>query len=329
MEKLLTVCREYRKFDAAKYLKDKTKAINDFFRDNKLDAAVVGVSGGIDSALVFSLLDHAAKQKGSPIKNILGLIMPIHGNGTTNQMEAEHKATYFLSQFKREFSIVDLTDAYNGYTKKTRTTRFNEQPSAWANGQLASVVRTPCLYYHAAILQNRGFKSVVVGTTNRDEGSYIGFYGKASDGMVDVNIISDLHKSEVYKVAKLLGNINDEITVAKPSGDVYDGKNDEEMIGAPYWFLEMYLTLKNVQEFDIYKNIGIYEGKEKDLFVGPILKISNAFNEMHKSAKHKKQYNIYAEAIEKLHEKNKHKYEVGMPCHFVDVMERTVHGGWK
>ncbi len=328
MEKLLNACREYRNFDAEAYLKNKTEAINDFFRDNKLDAAVVGVSGGIDSALVFSLLDHAAKQKDSPIKNIMGLVMPIFGKGTTNQDTASVKAIHFLRKFIREWHTIDLTGAYAAYVKNSEDDSEIKSTN-WAKGQLASVVRTPCLYYHAAILQDRGFKSVVVGTTNRDEGSYIGFYGKASDGMVDVNIISDLHKSEVYKVAKLLGNITDEITVAKPSGDVYDGKNDEEMIGAPYWFLEMYLTLKNVQEFDIYKNISIYKGKEKDLFVGPILKISNAFKAIEKSKKIKKQYDTYAEAIEKLHDKNEHKYKVGMPCHFVDVMERTVHGGWK
>src|SRR5690606_27646773 len=142
-----------------------------------------------------------------------------------------------------------LTRSYKEYIWNTPFEQNN-----WDEGQLASIVRTPCLYYNAAILQSQGFKSIVVGTTNRDEGSYIGFFGKASDAMVDLQPIADIHKSEVYEVAKLL-NIPQEIIDAKPRGDVYDGRCDEEMIGAPYWFLEMYLLMKQYKSelFEEYK----------------------------------------------------------------------------
>jgi NAD+ synthase (glutamine-hydrolysing) len=52
------------------------------------------------------------------------------------------------------------------------------------------VIRTPALYGAAALLQTHGYRSVVVGTTNRDEGSYLGFFGKASGGMVDLLRVS-------------------------------------------------------------------------------------------------------------------------------------------
>jgi hypothetical protein len=57
--------------------------------------------------------------------------------------------------------------------------------TAWASGQLVSYLRTPMLYYQTALLTEQGFRSIACGTTNRDEGSYIGFFGKASDGSID------------------------------------------------------------------------------------------------------------------------------------------------
>ena len=83
------------------------------------------------------------------------------------------------------------------------------------------------------------------GTTNRDEGAYIGFFGKASDGMVDLQPIADIHKSEVYAIAKIL-NIPEYIINASPKGDVWNNKLDVEMIGAPYDIVEVFILLLNM-----------------------------------------------------------------------------------
>ena len=69
---ILKNLRTLRGFNVDTYIKEKTTIINDFFRKNKLDSAVVGVSGGIDSALVIALLYNASIQPDSPIKKILG-----------------------------------------------------------------------------------------------------------------------------------------------------------------------------------------------------------------------------------------------------------------
>ena len=106
-------------------------------------------------------------------------------------------------------------------------------------------MRTPALYGAAALLQSHGLRSVVVGTTNRDEGAYLGFFGKASDGMVDLQPISDLHKSEVRALARHLG-VPEEVVLAVPSGDVHDGRVDEEMIGASYDEVELALRMREL-----------------------------------------------------------------------------------
>lgn len=304
-EKLITMYQHakiYRNFKPKAFLIAKIKAINEFFHKNKLEAAVIGLSGGVDSALVYKLLLAASEEPGSPIKRVLALSMPIVTKGTTGQDYATAKAEQLVKHTTSKASQylnVDLTNVMDVYSHP------GDHADAWTLGQLASVVRTPALYYHAAWLQQQGFSSIVVGTTNRDEGSYIGFFGKASDGMVDLQPIADMHKSEVYILAKMLG-VPDVILNEKPKGDVWDGRVDEEMIGAPYWFLEMFLLIKeNLQlELQLFESFKTLSEDDKMLF------------------------NKYADAIELIHQKNEHKYQVGSPAHFIDVMPRKVPGGW-
>lgn len=314
LKHFLDILRKKRNFNVDEYIDKKTNAINKFFIENNLDSAVVGVSGGVDSAVVFSLLSEASKKEGSPIKKILGLIMPIYGNGTTNQGDAMNRAKDFCNNVremnnvdpvhsKTTYHICNLTKAYDAYIQNA-----SYMNNAWSNGQLASIVRTPCLYHHAAQLQDQGYKSIVVGTTNRDEGSYIGFFGKASDAMVDLQPIADIHKSEVYQVATKL-KVTREIIGATPAGDVHDGRCDEEMIGAPYWFLELYLLMK--------ENPAIWENqreRSKDI----------TFDKEDEEV-----FETYSKAIEDIHKKNSHKYKVGSPAHFIDVMNRKIEGGWQ
>lgn len=308
LKKILSDLRNIRGFDTNYYVEEKIKRINDFFSSNGLDSAVIGLSGGVDSSLVYSLLEQAKKSSGSPIKRILGLIMPIRSTGTTGQRLAMEKAVNFANSINGEYKVVDLSDVNYSYIESSG---FSKSPDPWSVGQLASIVRTPCLYFHAALLQSEGYKSIVVGTTNRDEGSYIGFFGKASDAMVDLQPIGDLHKSEVYLVAKKLG-VPDYITEDHPRGDVWDGKIDEEMIGAPYWFLEMYLLLKD-HKIPFSPEIG------KCLSNSGIIDFSEEIPI----------YEKYSSAIEDIHRKNAHKYGVGSPAYFIDVYKRKVEGGWQ
>jgi len=296
--------RQKRKFDADNYIKEKTFKINAFFRENNLDAAVFGVSGGVDSAVTMALLSKAQEDEDSPIKKIRGIVAPIFGDGVSDQEDASYKAIKLLEEFNCEHRYTDLTDAYEGMIQCKKEGLGEKE--AWTNGQMASVLRTPMFYYQAAILQSMGYKSLVVGTTNRDEGAYIGFFGKASDAMVDLQPIADLHKSEVYKVAERLG-VPEEIIKATPKGDVWDKRVDEAMIGAPYHFLEDYLLLL---EF-----LG-----ERDVKIEYFIKsVKDRFED--------KELNWIAN-IEKIHKTNSHKYQVGMPSHFIDVLPRKIPEGW-
>lgn len=299
IEDLFELTDRLRNFEVLAYIQTKTRLINQFFKDNKLDSCVLGMSGGADSATVLSLLCHAAAQPASPLKRIVPLILPIYGNGTTGQDAGRALAEKQCKALDCKYYVKDLTPVYEAY--------LNTDPSlindAWSNGQLASTIRMPAFYYHAAILQAEDYKSIVVGTTNRDEGSYIGYFGKTSDAMVDLQPIADIHKLEVYEVARLSG-VCKEIIDRPPTGDVWNGLTTEEMMSINYSALRMCLLVK---EFRLENLIQHLDSSSRDIV------------------------NDYMAKIEKLHTKNAHKYEVSMPSKFIDVTPYThggISGGW-
>ncbi|MFT5680227.1 MAG: NAD+ synthetase [Myxococcota bacterium] len=294
LSELLAQLRADRGFDVAHALAGKIDRINTYFSDCGLDAAVIGVSGGIDSAVALALLCAARDAPGSPLRRVVGVLAPIGGRGATGQAQALHRGEAAIEAAGAEAWRCDLTAAQAGYVAAFAE---HAESTAWAEGQLLSVVRTPAFYYAAALLQAAGHRSLVVGTTNRDEGAWLGFFGKASDGMVDLQPISDLHKSEVIALAQHLG-VPAEIIDATPRGDVYDGRVDEEMIGAPYWFVELFLLLR-------------CQGGE------PALNTTD-----------RGLYDRYAAALCELHRHNAHKYRVGSPAIHLDVYPRSVPGGW-
>ena len=295
LHEILLKLRQDRGFDCDTYIQKKSARIQEYFRRCGLDAAVLGLSGGVDSAVALGVMCHAQQQENSPIKKILPLLMPIYGRGATEQERARRRGERVAAALGADAWLCDLSAVQHNYIHA-----FPELSSAWAEGQLLSIVRTPALYYGAAMLQEKGFRSLVVGTTNRDEGAYLGFFGKASDAMVDLQPISDLHKSEVWALARHFG-IPQEVIDAPPSGDVFDGRNDVEMIGAPYDFIELFLMAR-AQGISLTPSKCTKE--EKELFVR------------------------YQEAVHTQHKKNAHKYWVGSPAIHLDVLPRGVPGGW-
>jgi len=296
MSNLSLELEEYRKirnFNADDFIDKKTDKCIHFFKENKIDSVVIGISGGIDSALSLALMNEILKK--GHLKKIWPILIPIVGAGTSNQDEALRKGKLICEHLNLEYHVCDVSFSFQNIVHQSF-----KPGNAWSQGQMASVLRTPVLYYHAALLQELGFSSLVVGTTNRDEGAYIGFFGKASDAMVDLQPIADLHKSEVYTCARLLF-LPEEIIQAKPSGDVFDGKTDEEMIGSNYDFLELYqYWISNFPKTEIENKINSFDLEEQQFIRKAIL------------------------SIESLHQKNLHKYQVGNPAHFLDVLERKV-----
>lgn len=300
----LALFRSKRNFQPDLYLQAKAKVINEYFKNSGLNVAVVGVSGGIDSAVVLGLLNWARQQPGSPIVEIIPLLLPLTKSpGATNQSAATHRGQGLCQALGLKPQTIDLSSVEAAMREQVEpAVKILGEP--WAIGQLVSYLRTPALYYVTALCSQKGQKAVVCGTTNQDEGAYLGYFGKASDGLVDVQIISDLHKSEVYQMAQQL-QLPDEIIKVVPSGDMYDGRVDEEVFGTSYDFVELY---ENWLRLNDYQKKYFWESLDENS---------------------QQIFNQGQAALVKLHNYNLHKYLGSSPAVHLDVLEGNVPQGWK
>lgn len=301
----LNIVRRYRGFDVEQYVTLKAKLLNNYMKRSGLKTAVVALSGGVDSAVVFALCDYASRLESA--FNVFPVTLPaLSSSGVTNQSETVRKAVDLGASFGYEVAVISVGEAAQ-VIEDTVSNFFDVPVSNWAIGQLVPYTRTPFLYFLTSRFTDIGENAIIVGTTNRDEGAYLGYVGKASDGMVDVQLISDLHKSEVYKVGEYL-NVTKDILHAVPAGDMYDGRADVEVFGAPYDYVEYLINELSVPDVIKHQTLKPFheELERGDFTTG--------------------QYHIN---LMNLHKYNAHKYNIGSPAVHLDILPSGVKGGWK
>ena len=193
------------------------------------DGFIIGISGGIDSA-VTSMLCALTGRK------VILLSMPIR------QTNAEYaRAMNHISDLKSRFSNVssfdiDLTETFSSF-EKCMPFSLEENHLSMANSRAR--LRMTTLY-----ALGQANRCLVAGTGNKIEDFGIGFYTKYGDGGVDLSPIADLTKTQVWAIAKEIGVIQ-EIIDAKPTDGLWeDGRSDEDQIGASYPELEWAMDFK-------------------------------------------------------------------------------------
>lgn len=202
----------------------------DKLTDTNLKGYVLGLSGGIDSALVAALCSKAVPGK------LLTLIMPIDSH--ENDL---HDATAVAHHFDIPYQVVDLTPSYHVLLKDLEaTSEASGTPlDDLARHNLKVRLRMVTLY---AFAQAR--KALVLGTDNWDE-SYTGYFTKYGDGAVDLLPIVALTKGEVYAASRLLG-VPQQVLDRAPSAGLFPGQTDEGEMGVKYADLDAFLLGKNV-----------------------------------------------------------------------------------
>ena len=233
--------------------------LKDYALNAGVNGFVIGISGGIDSAVTSTLCAKTGLK-------VLCIEMPIH-QAESHVSRAQEHIKSLKDRFKNVSDIrVDLTPVFEEF-KTEVSLKGNQATVDMALANTRARLRMTTLYYHAGLLG-----LLVAGTGNKVEDFGVGFYTKYGDGGVDLSPIADLLKSEVYALGKELG-VSDTIMNAAPSDGLFgDARSDEDQIGASYPELEWAMSMeeKGKNELD-------FEGRKREVF-----KIYKRFNTANK-----------------------------------------------
>jgi NAD+ synthase len=224
--------------------------------EKKPDSLVVGVSGGIDSAVVSTI----SAMTGMKVK---ALSMPIRQLKFQDDLSRAH-----LKWLKNKFPnvdevIINLDEVFNSFEKTLG--QFNNE-LAFANSRAR--LRMATLYQVAGA--NNG---IVVGTGNKIEDFGVGFFTKYGDGGVDISPIADCLKSQVWEMGKELKILEDIINAAPTDGLWEDGRTDERQLGMSYEDLEKAMLNSKDKNYEKYLKIRKRNLHKMNLI--PICKFNN------------------------------------------------------
>ena len=216
--------------------------LKQYILDSGMKGFVVGISGGIDSAVTSTLCAETGY-------HVLAVSMPIHQDPTLHNRSEIQKDWLYQKYADVSTENIDLSETYDAFKKAVASSELG-----YANSKAR--LRMTTLYGLAAA---EGL--LVAGTGNKVEDFGVGFFTKYGDGGVDLSPIADLTKTEVYELAKELG-IPQEIQDAAPTDGLWDdGREDEDQLGATYaeleWAMEYKegesLTERQKEVLNIYK----------------------------------------------------------------------------
>jgi NAD+ synthase len=198
------------------HLETVEKVLVEFIRDavykNNFKNGIVGVSGGIDSAVILALTQRAL---GSP--HTYGILMPYKRSSEASLTDGKG----ICEQLKVTYDIIDISPSVDAY--------FDRYPSddKMLLGNKCARERMSILYDHSARKQ-----ALVVGTSNKSE-LLIGYSTIYGDSAAAFLPIGDLYKTQVFALAEYLG-VPKEIIHKKPSADLWQDQTDEGEIGFSY-----------------------------------------------------------------------------------------------
>jgi len=216
--------------DIVRWLQEKVK-------DANAKGLLLGVSGGLDSAVVAYLIKRAFPE------NSLAVLLPLY----TNEKDLID-ANSVIETCDIDSFTIDLTDTHNtlyGTIQEQikEKNELNESMVQLADANLRARLRMSTLYTLAA-----NYNYLVVGTDNQSEW-YTGYFTKYGDGGVDLQPILEFTKSETAQLAEILG-VPKQVISKKPSADLWEGQTDELEMGTSYAHIDDFLKGKSIPEKD-------------------------------------------------------------------------------
>ena len=216
---------------------------------------VVGISGGLDSAVVAVL---CAEALGS--KNVIGVLMPSHMSSHSSEADAIE----LCKKFNIPYEIVEIAPMVKGYFDNN-----DKEADPLRIGNLSARMRMSVLYDISA-----RESALVVGTSNKSE-ILLGYGTIYGDTACAINPIGKMYKSDEFEFAKFLG-VTNAIINKPPSADLWDGQSDEEELGYSYQAMDD--VLKQIVDNNITKAKLVANGVNEELIDMLLYRIkANAF----------------------------------------------------
>ena len=235
------------------------KFVRDYYEENNIYGAVLGISGGKDSAVVAAIL---CKALGS--ERVVGLTMPCYSK-EEDMRDAKKISEYYGFRLLN----IDLSDIFDDFKRGINLLgNYSLEDTKNSDINIKPRMRMMSCYYMAALLsevEKRPY--LVVGTSNKSE-LYVGYFTKGGDSVHDIDPIGDLLVSEVIKVGEVL-KVPKEILYKTPS-DGLSGMSDEDKMGVSYDDIERYILKDDTLDKGISLKIEKMHNNSRHKFIIPM-----------------------------------------------------------
>lgn len=223
-----------KKFDSKKETERMIEFIRNYYRDNNLGGAIIGISGGKDSGVVAALF---TKALGS--ENIIGVTMPCHSKD-----EDRKDAKLISDYYGFELVNFDITSTFDTFKSELANLgEFSSEDTKNSDINLKPRLRMSTLYYLGAMYSAIRKKTyLVAGTSNKCE-LYVGYFTKGGDSVSDISMLADLTVEEVIKVGEYL-KVPEKVLYKSPN-DGLSNMTDEEKLGVKYGSIAAFMEDEN------------------------------------------------------------------------------------
>lgn len=231
-------------FDAEIETKKVVEFIRNYYKENNLGGAILGISGGKDSGVVAGLFVEALGAE-----NVLGVTLPCHSRDE-DATDAKLVSDYY------GFKLInfDITGVYDSFKDELKNLgEFTEEECKDSDINLKPRLRMSTLYYLAALISKVNNKTyLVAGTSNKCE-LYVGYFTKGGDSVHDISPIADFTVDEVIEIGKYL-KVPDKVLFKTPD-DGLSNLSDEDKLGVKYKDIASYMEDENSVPSEVAKKI--------------------------------------------------------------------------